>query len=85
MGRTSSLQWVAPLQAGEPAKIRVVGIHRRSVLHSQCGDMGIGDQIAASPDDIKILLQQREMIRAGIDGSDMVVTQPMPNMAHGLG
>jgi hypothetical protein len=49
-------------------------MHFRSVFHSQGGDMGIGNQIGAGAQGIKIALQQRKMVFGRFDGDYMVVS-----------
>ena len=72
MGRWRRLtEGVAPAETGEAAEVEVVGVDLGLVFHCEGGDVSVGDEVAADAGGQQVLLEEGEVVRAGVDGSDV--------------
>ena len=85
MGRWRRLaEGVAPAEAGETAEVEVVGVDLGLVFHCEGSDVSVGDEVAADAGGQQVSLEEGEVVRAGVDGSDVRKSEPVSHDFEGI-
>ena len=72
-------------QSGKAGKVRIVGENFRIILHRKRSDMSIRDEIRSSAYNVKVSLQNIQVVGAGIQWSDVGVFEPLLYIRSSLG